>query len=77
MTVGKRDVHVTPRSGGGWSVQRSGASRASSVHDTPGGRCRRGETARPTGRGGVNLHGRNGQVREKDSFGNDPHPPQR
>ena len=22
-----------------------------------------------------NLHGRNGQIREKDSYGNDPNPP--
>lgn len=75
MTVGKSDIHVTPRQEGGWSVQRSGASRASSVHDTQAAAAAEGRRLARQDKVEFNLHGRDGQVREKDSYGNDPHPP--
>lgn len=70
----KRNQHVVPRSDG-WAVKGAGAERASSVHATQRDAI---ETAREIAqRQGTELliHGRNGQIRERDSFGNDPFPP--
>jgi hypothetical protein len=72
--AGSRKVHVTPR-GDRWAVERDNAGRASSLHDTQAEAERAGRvTAR---REGVEflLHGRDGRIRERDSYGNDPCPP--
>lgn len=72
---GKRNVHVTPRPDGRWNVLREGGERASSVHATQ----REAETQgrRTAKEDGVEflLHGRDGRIRERDSYGADPYPP--
>lgn len=65
MIAGERDVPVAPQLAGGWSVQRSGASRASTVHTQADAAVVRRRLARQDGVD-FNLHGRNGRVREKD-----------
>ncbi len=66
--------HVVPN-GGRWSVRSSGASRVSGTFDTQREaidvareRARRQGTE-------LYIHGRDGRIRERDSFGRDPHPP--
>ncbi len=72
--MAKKDVHVTPR-GGKWAVKKEGSSRASSLHDTQKEAEKQGrQTARKEG-GEFYLHNRAGQIRERDSYGSDPHPP--
>lgn len=73
----KPPVHVTPRNGGkdGWAVTREGNERATSRHRTQKEAEQAGrQTARREGTE-FELHGRDGRVRERDSYGNDPHPP--
>lgn len=69
-----RDIHVTPRDDGGWNVRRENADRASSVHDTQAEAAAEGRRLARQNHVEFNLHGRDGQVREKDSYGNDPNP---
>lgn len=71
----KKDIHVVPHPEGGWATRREGNSRVSERHTTQ-------KDAIDTGRArakddGVELviHGRDGKIRDKDSFGNDPCPP--
>lgn len=71
----KRDIHVTPRSDGDWNVRRADAARASSVHDTQAQAAAEGRRLARHDRVEFNLHGRDGSIREKDSYGNDPNPP--
>jgi hypothetical protein len=71
----KTPIHVVPRDGD-WAVLREGAQRDSSHHQTQADAI---DAARQTAqREGVELliHGRNGQIRERDSHGHDPFPPQ-
>lgn len=70
----RRGVHVTPHDNG-WAVERENGQRASSVHGTQAQAEAAGRTT--ARREGVEfyLHGRDGQIRERDSYGNDPHPP--
>jgi hypothetical protein len=67
-------VHVTKREDG-WAVVREGATRASSLHRTQAEAEVAGRATAERERTEFFLHGRNNQFRERDSYGNDPHPP--
>lgn len=70
----KKPVHVTPRDEG-WAVIREDNERASSVHRTQAEAERAGRQAARRDETEFILHGRDGRIRERDSYGNDPHPP--
>jgi len=72
--MSKRNQHIVPHEGG-WAVRGAGSSRASSVHTTQSKAISAGrEIARHQG-SELFIHGRDGQIRERDSYGNDPFPP--
>jgi hypothetical protein len=65
------NVHVVP-SEGRWRVEVEGSSRARSTHDTQAeARTAAREIARRN-RSELLVHGRNGQIRERSSYGSDP-----
>jgi hypothetical protein len=70
----KKNVHVTPHPDG-WAVKKDGAERASSVHKTQAEAAKAGREAAITEKSELRIHGRDGKIRDSDSFGNDPHPP--
>ncbi len=71
----KANVH-TVRHGDGWANRSEGASRVSKKYDTQAAAAEAGrQTARERGVEHL-IHGRSGQIRERNSYGNDPHPPQ-
>jgi hypothetical protein len=72
--VEPKPVHVVPR-GDKWAVEREGNQRASSLHDTQAQADQAGRATARAEKAEYNLHGRNGQIRQKDSYGNDPNPP--
>lgn len=70
----KKNQHVVPHDGG-WAVRGAGNGRATSVHNTQReaiGAAR--ETAIRQG-SEMLIHGENGRIRERNTYGNDPHPP--
>lgn len=69
-----KNIHVTPRDGD-WAVKREGADRASSIHPTQGDAIDAGRELAINNRSELVIHGRDGKIRDKDSFGNDPNPP--
>lgn len=69
-----KPVHVTPRDEG-WAVIREGSDRASSVHPTQAEAERAGREAARRDETEFFLHGRDGRIRERDSYGHDPYPP--
>lgn len=74
----KTDRTVYRRPDGSWANKQHGNSKASSVHGTQKAAS---DAARDMlvnqGGGELNVHGRNGQIRSKDTIapGNDPFPP--
>lgn len=66
--------HVVRR-GKGWAVRGAGNSRATSRHRTQRAAIRRAKTIAKNQRSELVIHGRNGRIRAKNSYGNDPHPP--
>lgn len=72
--MAKQGQHVVP-SGGKWSVRRAGASRASGTFNTQNEAIERArEIARNQGTE-LFIHGRDGRIRERNSYGEDSHPP--
>lgn len=72
--MSKKGQHVVP-SESGWSVKRSGASRASSTHATQQEAIAAATQIARNQRTELYIHGRDGRIRERNSYGNDPHPP--
>lgn len=69
-----KNVHVVPHPQG-WAVRIEGNDRATSVHDTQRDAIDSGrDRARRDGTE-ILIHGENGRIRERDSYGNDPYPP--
>lgn len=66
--------HVVP-SARGWSVLRAGASRASSNHATQQEAIATATRIARNQKTELYIHGRDGRIRERNSFGGDPHPP--
>lgn len=70
----KKDIHVVPHESG-WATRREGAERVGSTHDTQREAI---DAARERAiREGteVVIHGRDGKIRDSDSYGSDPNPP--
>lgn len=73
MSSGKNQ-HVVPHANG-WAVRGAGNSRATSVHSTQAEATAQARSIAQNQQSELLVHGRNGQIRERDSFGNDPYPP--
>lgn len=72
--MSKNGQHVVP-SAGGWSVKRAGATRASSVHATQADAIRVGTQIARNQQTELYVHGKDGRIRERNSFGKDSFPP--
>ncbi len=70
----KKDYHVVPGPNG-WAVKREGAERASSVHPMQQQAIDAGKELAKTHKTELMIHRPNGQIRDSDSYGNDPNPP--
>ena len=72
--MAKKGQHVVP-SGGKWSVRKAGASRASGTFDTQKEAVKKATDIARNQKTEVYVHGKDGRIRERNSYGNDPHPP--
>lgn len=70
----KKNVHVVPHQGD-WGVKVEGNSKLSKIFDTQAQAQMYGRERAMSNSSELLTHGRNGQIRAKDSFGNDSYPP--
>ncbi|QDT22419.1 MULTISPECIES: DUF2188 domain-containing protein [Gimesia] len=70
----KKDYHVVPQ-GEGWALKRENAQRASSLHSTQADAITAGKELAKKQQTELVIHRPNGQIRDSDSYGNDPVPP--
>ena len=70
----KRNQHIVPHDNR-WAVRGAGSQRATSVHRTQREAIDIGRQIASNQGTELFVHGRNGQIRERDSHGNDPFPP--
>ncbi len=69
-----KNQHVV-QADGGWGVRGEGNSKLTSVHDTQAKAAKAATQIAQNQQAEVFIHGRDGRIRERNSFGNDPHPP--
>jgi len=73
--MAKNSYHVIAKSNGEWSVKRNGADRATGNFPTKKGAV---TTARDlvtkSGGGELIIHGKDGRVSQRDSYGSDQNP---
>lgn len=73
--MNKPSKHVVPNPKGGWAVKNSGAARASKTFDTQAEAIKYGRNAARKDSAELYVHGRDGTIKNKNSYGNDPFPP--
>jgi uncharacterized protein (TIGR02271 family) len=69
----KSSVHVEPRESG-WAVVREGSARATSVHPTQAEAAKEGRDIARRDKTEFFLHAQNGQIREHNSYEEEPRP---
>ncbi|MFI4966413.1 MAG: DUF2188 domain-containing protein [Caulobacterales bacterium] len=70
-----KNQHVVPHDNG-WAVRGEGNERVTSVHDTQREAIERGREIAQNQQSELLIHGENGRIRARDSYGNDPFPPE-
>jgi uncharacterized protein YdaT len=73
--MAKRNQHVVPHAEG-WAVKPEGGKRPSSVHDTQQEAIDRAREIARNHESELFIHRPDGRIRERDSYGNDPFPPE-
>jgi len=72
--MNKKNQHVVPHPKG-WAVKSEGNPTPTSVHRTQANAISEAQKAAQKGKSELFIHNREGQIRERNSYGNDPHPP--
>lgn len=72
--MSKKGQHVVPN-GERWSVRKAGASRASGTYDTQREAVDKAREIARNQQTELYIHGRDGRIRERNSYGSDPFPP--
>lgn len=70
-----KNQHVTPHPNGGWQVKGAGNSRATARTSTQSEAIGIARSIARNQSSELVIHRPNGQIRGKDSYGNDPFPP--
>ncbi len=69
-----KNQHVVPR-GDDWAVKGAGNKNATSIHSTQREAIVHARDIARNQESELLIHGENGQIRARDSYGNDPFPP--
>lgn len=70
-----KNQHVTPNPDGGWQVKGAGNSKATIRTNTQAEAIAVAREIARNQESELIIHGMNGRIRERDSYGNDPYPP--
>lgn len=70
-----KNQHVTPHPEGGWQVKGAGNSKATVRTNTQADAINIARGISQNQKSELIIHRPNGQIRDKDSHGNDPFPP--
>jgi hypothetical protein len=73
MSQGK-DQHIVPHPDG-WAVLSEGASKPTQVFSTQQEAINKGRDIAINQQSELLIHNREGKIRDKNSYGNDPYPP--
>lgn len=71
-----KNQHVTPHPGGGWQVKGAGNSKATAKTNTQSQATDIARDIAKNQKSEVVIHRPDGTIRDKDSYGHDPCPPE-
>lgn len=71
----RKNQHITKHPLGGWQVKGAGNSRATARTSTQKEAIEIGRSIAQHQKSELVIHGKNGRIRAKDSYGNDNFPP--
>lgn len=69
-----KNQHVVPKNNK-WAVLGEGNAKATAVYSTQQEAIQRAKEIAQNQQSELLIHGANGQIRERNSYGNDPFPP--
>jgi hypothetical protein len=72
--MSKKNQHIVPHEDG-WAVRGEGNQRVTSIHDTQQQAIRAGRDIARNQGSELLVHGENGRIRERNTYGHDPYPP--
>lgn len=72
--AGKKPFHTVPH-GDGWANRREGAARVSKTYDNKAEAQSAGRDTARREKTEHFIHNRDGQIAQRNSYGNDPNPP--
>ena len=70
-----KNQHITRHQDGGWQVKGANNTRATFRTSTQAEAIQLGKQIAKNQGSELVIHGLNGEIRQKDSYGNDPFPP--
>lgn len=70
-----KNQHVTPNPNGGWQVKGEGNTRATALTSTQAEAIEIATNIARSQQSELFIHGKDGRIRERNSYGNDPYPP--
>jgi hypothetical protein len=73
--MAKITQHVVKSEGDGWALKKGGASKATKIYKTQQEAIARGREIARNQNAEFYIHGKDGKIRKKDSYGGDPLPP--
>lgn len=73
--MSKTGRHVIPSPKGGWAVRKSGGERATRVFETQREAEKFARDLAKKEHAELYIHRKDGTIRQRDSYGNDPLPP--
>lgn len=71
----KKTQHVVKNPDGGWAVKKGGSTKATKVFETQAEAISRGRQIAQNQKAEFYVHGRDGRIQQKNSYGNNPLPP--
>lgn len=69
--MAKRNQHVVPL-GNGWAVKGEGNSKYTAITEKKGDATSIARDIAKNNKSEIVIHGRDGRIQDKDSYGNDP-----
>lgn len=73
--MSKASKHVVPSTTGGWAVKNAGSFRASKVFTTQADAVTYARDAAKKAKTELFVHGKDGTIKERNTYGRDPMPP--
>lgn len=70
--MSKKGQHVVPSPSGGWSVRKTGSSKATKTFPSKQDAIDAAREIARNQKTELYVHGRDGRIRQRDSYGSDP-----